>query len=169
MRNSISAILIAAGLGISGAAMAVTLPPVTFTVTATVNKICTAASATNLAFGGYTPGAGAVTASSAISVKCTKTTPFTVSLNAGTTTGGTMTQRLMANGGSTLQYNLYTSAALTTVFGDGTLSSTTQTGTGTGLATAVSVPVFGQLPDSTINQDAVPGAYSDTITATITY
>jgi len=170
MRNSISALLVATGLSVSGMAMAVTLPPVSFTVTATVNKICTGASATNLAFGGYTPGAGTVTASSAISVKCTKTTPFTVSLSAGTTTGGTMTQRLMTDASSnTLQYNLYTTSGLSTVFGDGTLSSQTQGGTGIGLGTAVSVGVFGQLPDNATNQNAAPGSYSDTITATITY
>jgi len=33
----------------------------------------------------------------------------------------------------------------------------------------VSVGVFGQLPDNATNQNAAPGSYSDTITATITY
>jgi spore coat protein U-like protein len=68
-----------------------------------------------------------------------------------------------------LQYNLYTTAALGTVFGDGTAGTATVAGTGAGVATAVAVTVYGQLPDNATNQAAVPGAYSDTITVTVTY
>jgi spore coat protein U-like protein len=139
----------------------------TFPVTATVQSTCSATAA-NLAFGAYTPGAGSLTNSSVISVKCTKSTPYTVALNAGSA-GGTFAQRLMANGVNRLQYNVYTSGALTTVFGDGTASTATSAGTGAGLATANLVTVFGQLPDSATNQTAVPGSYSDTITVTVTY
>jgi spore coat protein U-like protein len=102
-------------------------------------------------------------------VYCTKSTPFTVALNAGTTAGGTVGQRLMANGANTLEYNLYTTGTWTTVFGDGTLSSVTQAGAGNGVATANPFTVYGQLPDSTNNQAAVPGAYTDTITVTVSY
>ncbi|MBS0399895.1 MAG: spore coat protein U domain-containing protein, partial [Proteobacteria bacterium] len=41
--------------------------------------------------------------------------------------------------------------------------------TGAGVATANAMTVYGQLPDSATNQAAVPGAYSDTITVTVTY
>jgi spore coat protein U-like protein len=140
----------------------------TFAVTATVNATC-AATATTLAFPAYTPGAGAVTNNSTISVKCTKNTPYTVALNAGTTTGDAFTQRLMASGTNTLQYNLYTTAAFATVFGDGTGTTATSAGTGAGVATANTITVYGQLLDSTANQLAVPGAYSDTITVTVSY
>jgi spore coat protein U-like protein len=68
-----------------------------------------------------------------------------------------------------LQYNLYTTAALATIFGDGTGGTGTVAGTGLGVASANSVQVFGQLPDNATNQAAVPGAYSDTITVTVTY
>jgi len=140
----------------------------TFAVTATVQKTC-AVSANPLAFGTYTPGGGALTANTTLAVRCTKTTPFTVSLNAGTTTGGTIAQRLMAGGGDSLQYNLYTTAALATVFGDGTGSSATVGGTGSGVNTANTVTVYGQLPDSALNQAVVPTNYSDTITVTVAY
>jgi len=142
----------------------------TFTVSATVLKNCLVSSA-NLGFGNYTPAGGALAASSAVTVRCTKTTPYTVALNAGTTTGGTMAQRLLANGVNTLQYNLYTTVAATTVWGDGTGASVTQAGTGNGVsvASAQTLTVFGALPDSTTNQDAPPGAYADTITVTVTY
>jgi len=167
MRNSVSALLIAAALGISGAANAATATT-SFSVTATVLKTCSATSSA-LAFGSYTPGAGALTGSTAVNVKCTNGTAFTVALNAGTTTGGAITQRLMANGANTLQYNLFTTSAYTTVFGDGTGGSSTQGGTGSGLGSSVAVNVYGQLPDNTTNQNAVPGNYTDTITATVTY
>jgi len=140
----------------------------TFAVTATVQKTC-AVSANPLAFGTYTPGGGALTANTTLSVRCTKTTPYTVSLNAGTTTGGTLAQRLMAGGGDTLQYNLYTTAALATVFGDGTGSSATLGGTGSGVNTANTVTVYGQLPDSAANQAVTPTNYGDTITVTVAY
>ncbi len=141
----------------------------TFAVTETVQSTCSATAST-LAFTPYTPGGGVITSNSTISVKCTKNTPFTVALNGGTSTGGTVAQRLMAFGAAnTLQYNLFTTAALTQVFGDGSGTSKTVAGTGAGVATATSVTVFGQLPDSVANQAAVAGNYTDTITVTVTY
>jgi spore coat protein U-like protein len=136
----------------------------TFAVTATVQSTCSATAAT-LAFPNYTPGGGTQTGNTSISVKCTKNTPFTVALNAGSTTGDAFAQRLMGSGANTLQYNLYTTAALTTIFGDGTGGTGTVPGTGLGVATANTVQVCGQLPDNA----AVPGSYSDTITVTVTY
>jgi spore coat protein U-like protein len=156
---------LAAGVMAGGAAQSATTTT-TFAVTATVQATCSA-TATTLAFGAYTPGAGAVTNNSTISVKCTKNTPYTVALNAGSTTGDAYAQRLMASGANTLQYNLYTTAAFTTVFGDGTVGTATNAGTGAGVATANTVTVYGQLPDSATNQAAVPGSYSDTITVTV--
>lgn len=156
-------------LAAAGTATAATATS-TFNVTATVLKNCLVSSA-NLAFGSYTPNTGALTGNSNITVRCTKTTPYTVSLNAGTTTGGTLGQRLLANGANTLQYNLYTTAGLTTVFGDGTGGTATAAGTGNGVSVgnAVTHTVYGSLPDNATNQDATPGSYSDTITVTVTY
>jgi spore coat protein U-like protein len=140
----------------------------TFAVTATVQSTC-AATAAALAFPNYTPGTGNLAGQTNISIKCTKNSPYTVSLNIGSTTGGSMTARLMGSGANTLQYNLYTTAALATVFGDGTAGSATVPGTGAGVATATTVTVYGQLPDNATNQAAVPGAYTDTITVTVSY
>jgi spore coat protein U-like protein len=140
----------------------------TFAVTSQVQATCSA-TATTLAFPAYTPGAGAVTSTNTISIKCTKNSPYTISLNRGATAGGTVAQRLMGAGANTLQYNLYTTAAHTIIFGDGSGSSQTVAGTGSGVATANSVTVFGQLPDNATNQLAVPANYTDTITVTVTY
>jgi spore coat protein U-like protein len=160
---------LAAGVMAAGVAQSATTPA-SFQVTANVQATCSASAAT-LAFGNYTPGAGAVTGNTNVTVKCTKGTGFTVALNAGSTTGETFGQRLMANGAATLQYNLYTTAALATVFGDGSAGTATVTGTGAGVATAnaVTVPVFGNLPDSAANQAAATGGYTDTIAVTVTY
>jgi spore coat protein U-like protein len=158
---------LAVGVMAGGVAQSATTTT-TFAVTATVQATCSA-TATTLAFGAYTPGAGAVTNNSTISVKCTKNTPYTVALNAGSTTGDAFAQRLMASGANTLQYNLYTTAAFGTVFGDGTAGTAMNAGTGAGVATANTVTVYGQLPDSVTNQAAVPGSYSDTITVTVAY
>jgi len=166
MRKIFTATLAAASLAAAVAQAATTTT--TFAVTATVLSTCSA-TAVPLAFPNYTPGGGPQLGSTTISVKCTNNTPFTVLLNAGSTTGDAFAQRLMASGANTLQYNLYTSAALTTVFGDGTLGSATVAGTGLGVATAAGVQVFGQLPDSATNQAAVAGSYSDLITVTVSY
>ena len=77
----------------------------------------------------------------------------------------------MASGANTLDYNLFTTqTAPFTIFGDGTAGSATVAGTGSGVATTVNVPVWGQLPDSTVNQGAPPATnYADTITVSLTY
>jgi len=111
MRKILTATLAAASLA-AGVAQAATTTT-TFAVTATVLSTCSA-TAVPLAFPNYTPGGGPQLGSTTISVKCTNNTPFTVLLNAGSTTGDAFAQRLMASGANTLQYNLYTSAALTT-------------------------------------------------------
>lgn len=171
MNKLITAGLAAGALSIiSGTAGAVTATT-TFTVSATVLKACTVA-ATNLAFPNYTPGGGAVVSTSAVSVKCTVGTPFTVALDKGSTTGSTIAQRAMgltAAGAGALQYNLFTSNTYATILGDGTAGSTSPAGTGTGLATAVTTTVYGQLPDNATNQAVAPGAYTDTVTVTVTY
>jgi spore coat protein U-like protein len=156
-------------LAAAGSALADTKTS-TFQVSATVLKNCLVSSV-NLPFGNYTPNTGALTSSSDITVRCTKTTPYSVSLNAGTTTGGTLSQRLMGSGANTLQYNLYTSGTYTTIFGDGTGGTAAAAGTGNGVsaASAVTHTVYGSLPDNATNQDAPPGSYTDIITVTVTY
>ncbi len=164
MAAGCGALLVCASLGVARAGTATA----TFAVTATLQSTCST-TATTLAFPAYVPGGGAIAQTSTVSVKCTKNSPYTIALNGGTTTGGTVAQRLLASGANTLQYNLYTTSAHTAVWGDGTGSSVTQAGTGAGVATANSLTVYGQVPDNAANQVAVPGAYTDTITVTVSY
>jgi spore coat protein U-like protein len=165
MRKVLLALFSAATL-LSGLSQAATVTT-TFPVTATVLKTCSV-TASPLAFGNYTPGAGAIAGSTTVAVRCTNGSPYTIALNGGTTTGGSIAQRLMANGANTLAYNLFTTSGYTTIWGDGT-TGVTQSGTGAGIGTANSHTVFGQLPDSAANQSAVTGNFTDTITVTVTY
>jgi spore coat protein U-like protein len=133
----------------------------TFNVTATVVATCLVA-ATPLAFGNYT---GVVDpAASTVTVTCTNTTPYNVGLSVGLATGATVTTRSMTGPASALLgYGLFTNAGHTTNWGF-TIGTDTVAGTGNGLAQPISV--FGQIPAS---EFVAPGAYADTITATVTY
>ncbi len=170
MRKIVLVLAGAAGLAAAAGNAVAATTTTTFAVTATVNANCLVA-ANPLSFGTYAPGGGDVDLNTTLSVRCTKNTAYTVSLNAGSTSGGSLTQRLMGNGTDTLQYNLYTSAARDTVWGDGTASTATVPGTGAGLGVpnAISHTVYGRLVDSAANQAVSAGSYADTITVTVTY
>jgi spore coat protein U-like protein len=132
-------------------------------------------SAPAMAFGPYDVFAGTqITSSSTITVTCTLTgnTNTTVSGSLAMSTGssGTYIQRSMKSGVNSLGYNLYTSPALTTVWGDGTGATNVISGSVT-LTTAapvqsVQVDVFGAVPAL---QDAKVGIYTDNVTMTVTY
>jgi spore coat protein U-like protein len=140
----------------------------TLTVSVTVAATC-AVAANPLFFGSYYPGGGSLNANTTLLVRCSHGAPFTVAMDAGA--GGSLLQRLMTLGTSSLQYNLYTTAARTTVWGDGSASSALVSGTGKGLANdqAIAETVYGELPDSAANQLLAPGTYTDTIRVTVSY
>jgi spore coat protein U-like protein len=131
----------------------------TFSVTATVQATCTI-SATTMAFGTYT---GVVaTATSTVSVTCTNTTPYNVGLDPGLSTGATVTTRKMQNGANLLAYGLYSDSGHSTNWGN--TAGSWVAGTGNGSLQAITV--YGQVAAA---QFVNPGAYSDTITATVNY
>lgn len=143
-------------------AFATTSVTTTFQVTATVASVCTI-SANALPFGTYTGSASSL--NTTISVTCNQTTPFNVGLNAGAATGATVTARKMTGpGGATLNYALYQNSSLTTNWGN-TVGTDTVSGSTTG-TTADLLTVYGSIP---AGQSVTPGAYADTITATVTY
>lgn len=132
-------------------------------------------SAPAMAFGPYDVFAATqITSSSTITVTCTLTgnanTTVNGSLALSTGSSGTYVQRTMKSGANALGYNLYTSAALTTVWGDGTGATQVVAGSLT-LTTAarvqtVMLDVFGAVPAL---QDAKVGVYNDNVTMTLTY
>ena len=137
----------------------------TFNVTANIVDACDV-QATNHAFGAYSPSSStALDATSTVSVYCTVGTAYSLALNVGSG-GGAYTGRKMLSGSNELLYNLFTSAARTTVWGDGSGSTSTVSGTGAGLLTAATHTVYGRIG---INQDSNPGSYSSTVTVTLTF
>jgi spore coat protein U-like protein len=149
-------------------AQALTTVTTTFQVQITLVASC-AISANNLNFGsGVGLLTAAVSGSSTVSVTCSNTTPYNVSLDGGTVSGSTVTSRLMAgtaagNTGTTLGFQLYSNSGLTTVWGN-TIGTNTVSGTGNG--TAQTINVYGQVPVQTTPK---PDTYQTTITATVSY
>jgi len=147
-------------LGIASTPASAANTSTTFTVSATVQATCVIA-AGNLAFGTYT--GAALPATSTITVTCTNTTPYNVLLNPGATTGALVTTRQMKNGANLLNYSLFSNAGLTANWGQ-TIGTDTVAGTGSGATQTLTV--YGNVPAS---QYVVPGSYTDTVTATISY
>jgi len=90
--------------------------------------------------------------------------PVAVSLSAGNS-GGFAQRWLQSAGPDNLRYNLYTSAAFSTIWGDGGGSSSIVTAQVTS-ASPYNGTIFGRIP---AQQNVRPGSYSDTITLTIDY
>ena len=126
--------------------------------------VCTA-SATSVAFGTFNPFGSSATSSGTITVACTGGgvgNTYTIALSTGG--AGTYATRKMTSGTNTLNYNLYTSSALSSIWGDGTGGSATITGSNEKATSDFTV--YGKLPTP---QGVTPSSYSDTITVTVTY
>lgn len=134
-------------------------------VNATVTANCTV-STSALNFGSVdTLSASAVDGSGGISVTCTSGTGWTAAADVGGGSGATFATRRMSQGANLLSYSLYTNAARTNVWGDGTGSTVTIGNTGTGAVQ--NVTVYGRIPGS--QSSAPPGSYADTVSVTVTY
>src|SRR5262245_10622185 len=154
---------LAAGFAVlSGVAYGATATT-TFQVQLTITAQCIINSASTLNFGSQGLLLANVDQTSTLQVQCTDTTPYNIGLNAGTGSGATVNVRKLTNGGSTINYSLYTDAARTTVWGN-TIGTDTVAGTGDGSSQAFTI--YGRTPAQTT---PVPGAYADTITVTVTY
>lgn len=143
----------------------------TFTVSSTISAACSTPTVGNLAFGTYNPlGGSNATATADITITCTNTTAITsVTLSAGGS--GSINSRQMSKTGATsnkLNYNLYTSSANTSIWGDGTSGNVTNNVSGSaGTGSAQTLTIYGTIAAS--QTSAVPGSYTDTITVTINY
>ena len=133
----------------------------TFTVNATVVASCSVV-ANDLAFGDVDPFLGK-TGSATMAVTCSSGAAYDVGLSAGTTAGATVANRLLAGTGFDLPYNLYSDSGHSVVWGN-TVDTDTVAGTGNG--DAQSLTVYGSIP---AEATAPIGAYSDSITVTVTF
>ena len=133
-------------------------------VSATVTANCTVSSSA-LAFGNVNPLGGNVDAAGGITVTCTNGTGWSAAAGLGSGSGASFAARRMSQGANLLDYNLYTDAARSNVWGDGTGSTTVFSDTGTGLAQPV--VVYGRVPSG--QPTVLPGGYSDSVLVTVTY
>jgi spore coat protein U-like protein len=135
----------------------------TFRVTARVNALCEV-TATDLEFGTYVAQGGTpLLGTTLLRTTCTPQTTFNIGLNEGTSPGASVNQRKMVSGSQVLNYQLYSDAAHSIIWGN-TTGTDTVTGVGTGLTQDHTV--FGSIPASQV----IPaGDYGDTITVRIYY
>jgi spore coat protein U-like protein len=141
----------------------------TLAVTAIVGATCNVA--TNaVSFGTYDPLVVNQTAplngSGSVSTTCsnglTNTVTLDQGLNGATGSTDTVPLRQLRSGGNVLGYFLYSNSAHTTVFGNTAPTGFGQTGTGLN----ANLTIFGQVSGG---QNAAPGSYADTVTATISF
>ena len=116
--------------------------------------------AQSVAFGSYDVfSAQALDGTGNVSVNCSPSAGYTVSLSSG---GGSYSQRQMASANDVLNYNLYTSASRSTVWGDSTGGTSTVGGNGE----SANHTVYGRIP---AGQNRKAGSYGDTIIVTVTF
>lgn len=136
----------------------------TMNVSATVQSSCLVSAAPML-FGSYDPNnASPTNATTSITVTCTTGTSFGVGLSAGSTSGATITARHMGNAANRLNYALFSDSGRTTNWGNSPGVDAPANTTATAVPSVISV--YGQIA---AQQNIPAGAYSDTITVTVTY
>lgn len=156
-------IVLVAGLALAPQAPLAATVTDTMAVTATVQSACVV-SATPLAFGTYNPVAGTnLDATATLNVTCTQGTGYNVGLSAGGGSSATTTVRKLTSSGNTLNYALYSDSGRTTNWGN---TVSTDTVAGTAGASATAYTVYGRIPG---NQNTTAGAYTDSVTVTVTY
>ena len=136
-------------------------------------SVCTV-TALPVAFGNYNPQAiAANTSTGSVTVVCqpvvaSATQIYTLRMSTGSSAN--YAQRTMLAGANNLNYQLYSDAGYTQVWGNGSGASSTVSGS---LPLSVLVPVsathtvYGRLPAAQTQAGA--GSYLDTITVTVTY
>ena len=144
-----------------GASLSILFTLISFPVSAA----CMIASINGASFGLYnvftsssnTSGVGSIT------VKCNGggSSSFSTSLSTGQS--NTYSMRVMKSGSNSLAYNLYTSAARTVVWGNGTGGSNIIT---TPRNLKATLSIYGEIP---AQQDLGVGIYTDSITATVSF
>lgn len=118
-------------------------------------------SAVTMNFGTYISTTN-LNSTSTVSVTCPSGAAYAVSLNAGTSNGGTiLSRRVTQAGGWETGYSLFRDSSRTLNWGQ-TVGTDTVAGTGSGAAQPITV--YGQIGSGEYNK---PGTYTDTITATV--
>lgn len=133
-------------------------------------------SATGVAFGSYDRlGALPLDSTGTVTVICNsllglglEAVNYQIRLSAGGS--GSFTARRMSSGGNTLNYNLYTDSAHLSVWGDGTGATSISTdGYSFNLLSGPKTKNYTVYGRMSVGQNVPAGAYSDSITVTVSY
>ena len=167
LKQSIAVILGTALLGTLASVQAAT-DTNTLNVTATVAAVCQIDSVDLLDFGTISPSALATyDAQADITWRCTTGTPADIDLDGGT--AGNINARAMNGTAATLPYQLYTDAAHSQIWGDGTTGNDVDVvGAGMGVPNALVSTVYGRVLDADV-AGLAPDTFTDAVTVTITF
>jgi len=129
-------------------------------------------SGTAMAFGSYAAGASwHADSQGAVTITCTgvmgEVVVFSISLSAGGGSRG-LNPRGLRSGANEVQYNVFTDAARTRVWGDGNGGSFTQSGS-VSITAGIgqqNIPVYGRVFGG---QSVVPGSYTDSLVITLSF
>jgi len=159
-RPVLSRALCRAIFGTATAAWFAVLPQLSFAASST----CTI-SATPVNFGAYSVFSTFPNNNSGggVTVVCNNDSGGSFEVTLSTGLSNSYASRVMQSGANPLNYNLYTSAARTAVWGDGTGGSNTMMAAKN---STTMLNIFGQIP---AGQDATVGTYTDSITVTVNF
>jgi spore coat protein U-like protein len=133
-----------------------------FSATATVLSSCNV-NATAVNFGSSGILGGNTDAQGTLSIQCSPSLPYTISLNGGNSGATDPTQRKMSFSSANLTYGLYRDAARTLPWGS-TIGTNTTSGAGTGATQAQTV--YGRVA---VQTTPAPGTYADSVIVTVGY
>jgi len=161
--NALAVLALSSATLIGGSARAATATK-SFDVTATVDPQCSI-DAVNINFGVYDVFAVTdKTATGSVTVRCTKGATVRVDLDDGMNGPA----RKMSNGGATLNYDLYSDAAMSSRWGAGASGVNPYSPSATATSTAATATtVYAKLPQG--QTSATPGSYTDTVVATVNF
>lgn len=134
---------------------------------ATVSNACIVSigSATDLDFGSTASLSSAMDSSATITLNCPSNTQWKLGLNNGLHALGTQ-RRMAGSSGDYVNYELYRDAGRTQRWGNDTAGGTDTVNGPLGSTGAQVIPVYGRVPAQSL---PAAGAYTDTVTVTLTY
>jgi spore coat protein U-like protein len=97
-------------------------------------------------------------------VQCTNGAPYRIALDGGGSANVAARTMRIAGTDAAIGYQLFLDPSRTVSWGDGTAGTADATGLGTG--SWVHIPVYGRVP---VQPSPLPGDFSDTVIATITF
>ncbi|HZA53948.1 MAG TPA: spore coat U domain-containing protein [Candidatus Udaeobacter sp.] len=149
-------------------------PSVGLSITASVAAKCIVSSTSAVAFGAYDPvvtnaaGGADLDGTGTVGIKCSPGNGSSISLDSGANASGNQ-RRMQGPAGTSsafLNYDLYSDAARTTAWGNGSNGASALTITASSNASERPFTVYGRVPKG---QDVNVGSFSDTVQVTVNF